>query len=61
MEEPFDTGQLQAKPDAVAPDGSDVRVLLRLAAPSGSGTVTVTVTGAGGTSASTRSSRYKYT
>lgn len=27
----FDTMRLPAKPDAVAPDGSDVRVLLRLA------------------------------
>ncbi len=31
MEERFETGQLPADPDAVAPDGSDVRVLLQLA------------------------------
>ena len=31
MDERFDTMQLPTKPDAVAPDGSDVRVLLQLA------------------------------
>lgn len=30
MDQGFDTMQLPADPDAVAPDGSDVRVLLRL-------------------------------
>jgi len=30
MDEGFDTMQLPGRPDAVAPDGSDVRVLLRL-------------------------------
>jgi mannose-6-phosphate isomerase-like protein (cupin superfamily) len=30
MDEAFDTRQLPAAPDAVAPDGSDVRVLLQL-------------------------------
>ncbi len=31
MSQPFDTARLPAGPDAVAPDGSAVRVLLRLA------------------------------
>lgn len=31
MEDHFDTSQLPTRPDVVAPDGSDVRVLLRLA------------------------------
>jgi mannose-6-phosphate isomerase-like protein (cupin superfamily) len=31
MDERFDTMQLPTEPDAVAPDGSDVRVLLQLA------------------------------
>ena len=30
MDQHFDTMQLPAAPDAVAPDGSDVRVLLQL-------------------------------
>ena len=30
MDQDFDTMQLPGAPDAVAPDGSDVRVLLRL-------------------------------
>ena len=30
MDQDFDTTQLPNAPDAVAPDGSDVRVLLRL-------------------------------
>ena len=30
MDQGFDTRQLQAGPDAIAPDGSDVRILLQL-------------------------------